>query len=61
MRIILGMIMVVVGVILIIIPVVPGWPLVIPGLIILATKFKWAQKLLERLRAAGHHFRKPTG
>lgn len=57
----MGMLMVVVGVILIIIPVVPGWPLVIPGLIILATKFKWAQKLLERLRAAGHHFRKPTG
>ncbi len=60
MRIVVGIILVVLGVLGLILPIVPGWVFLIPGLIILSTKFTWAKKLLERLRAARHHFRKPT-
>lgn len=32
-------------------PVVPGWALVIPGLILLSREFHWAKRLLEWLRS----------
>ncbi len=62
MRIVVGIILVVLGVLGLILPIVPGWVFLIPGLIILSTKFTWAKKLLERLRLprrTGHDLRKP--
>ncbi len=62
MRIVVGIILVVLGVLGLILPIVPGWVFLIPGLIILSTKFTWAKKLLERLRPprrTGQDLRKP--
>ncbi len=56
----MGIALVLLGVLGLILPIMPGWIFLIPGLILLSTKFKWAQKLLERLRAAGHDLRKPS-
>jgi uncharacterized membrane protein YbaN (DUF454 family) len=36
-------------------PVIPGWAMVIPGLLILSREFHWARKLLAWLRS---HFPK---
>jgi uncharacterized membrane protein YbaN (DUF454 family) len=58
MRLVVGGILVALGILGLILPVMPGWIFLIPGLIILSTKFQWAEKLLERLRAAGHHLPK---
>ncbi|MBM3775207.1 MAG: hypothetical protein FJW37_08595 [Acidobacteria bacterium] len=46
-RISLGFLLVFVGVIGILLPVMPGWVLLIPGLIILAEHFSWARNIVE--------------
>jgi uncharacterized protein YqgC (DUF456 family) len=33
-----------------ILPVIPGWPFVIPGLILLGEEFHWARRTLEWLK-----------
>ena len=38
------------GVIGWILPVIPGWPLVIPGLVLLAEEFHWARLTLDRVK-----------
>jgi len=62
MRIVVGIILVVLGLLGLILPIMPGWVFLIPGLILLSTKFTWARRLLERLRPprrAGDDPRKP--
>lgn len=49
-RIISGGFLVVLGIAGIILPVMPGWIFLIPGLIILAEYFPWAQRLLSYAR-----------
>ena len=38
--------MVLVGLVLVVLPIVPGWWLVIPGLMLLGREFHWARRLL---------------
>jgi len=38
-------------------PIIPGWALFIPGLILLSREFHWARRLLEWFRS---HFRKKS-
>ncbi len=42
-----GFILVVVGIAGLILPVMPGWIFLIPGLVILGERFKWAKRLVE--------------
>ena len=46
LRIAGGLGMVLVGLVLVVLPIVPGWWLVIPGLILLGREFHWARRLL---------------
>lgn len=55
----LGFLLVGLGIVLWILPIVPGWPLLIPGLAILGARFKWARKLLQRVRLAKREKRWP--
>ena len=43
--------MVLVGLVLVVLPIVPGWWLVIPGLMLLGREFHWARRLLERVKS----------
>lgn len=54
-RIIAGFFMVVAGVAGWLLPVIPGWALFVPGLILLSREFHWARRLLRWLR---NRFRK---
>ena len=51
LRIIGGMLLLIGGLIGWILPVVPGWPLVIPGLMLLSHEFHWARRLLTWLKS----------
>ena len=46
LRIAGGLVMVLVGLVLVVLPIVPGWWLVIPGLMLLGREFHWARRLL---------------
>ncbi len=50
-----GFLLLLVGLIGWLLPVSPGWPFVIPGLLILSKEFHWARRLLGWLRS---HFPK---
>jgi hypothetical protein len=39
-------------------PIMPGWILLIPGLILLSREFHWAKRLLERVK---HYMPKKSG
>jgi len=43
--------MVIAGISGLILPILPGWIWLIPGLMILAREFVWAQRLLDWLKA----------
>jgi hypothetical protein len=45
------MLMVIAGITGLILPVIPGWIWLIPGLMLLAREFVWAQRLLDWLKA----------
>jgi hypothetical protein len=45
------MLMLIAGITGLILPVIPGWIWLIPGLMILAREFVWAQRLLDWLKA----------
>jgi uncharacterized membrane protein YbaN (DUF454 family) len=47
----LGVFLVIIGIIGWILPIVPGWPALIPGLVILAEYFPPVQRLLDWARA----------
>jgi uncharacterized membrane protein YbaN (DUF454 family) len=55
LRIIAGFLLIGGGVVGWLLPIVPGWALFIPGLILLSREFHWARRLLGWLRS---HFRK---
>ncbi len=42
--------MLIIGVAGWLLPVIPGWALVIPGLLVLSKDFHWAHKALEHLK-----------
>jgi hypothetical protein len=37
------------------VPGIPGWPLAIVGLTILAAEYVWARRLLHRVHRGAHH------
>ena len=45
-----GSLLLIVGLAGWILPVIPGWPFVIPGLILLGEEFHWARRSLEWLK-----------
>jgi uncharacterized membrane protein YbaN (DUF454 family) len=49
-RIFGGSALLVVGLVGWILPVIPGWPFVIPGLILLGEEFHWARRTLAWLK-----------
>jgi len=51
LRIIGGLLLLIGGLIGWILPVIPGWPLVIPGLMLLSHEFHWARRLLAWLKS----------
>ena len=51
LRIIGGMLLLIAGLIGWVLPVIPGWPLVVPGLMLLSHEFQWARKLLAWLKS----------
>ena len=56
-RIISGFFMITAGVAGWLLPIIPGWALFIPGLILLSREFHWAKRLLGWLSS---RFRKQT-
>jgi uncharacterized membrane protein YbaN (DUF454 family) len=49
-RITLGILLVIIGIIGWLLPVVPGWPALIPGLVILSDYFPPLKRVLDRVR-----------
>jgi uncharacterized membrane protein YbaN (DUF454 family) len=49
-RLIAGLTLVVIGVVGLALPVIPQWPFLIPGLLLLAPESRWARKLVIWLR-----------
>ena len=61
LRITSGLAMVVAGLAGLALPILPGWILLIPGLILLSHEFHWARRLLAWLRSwLPHHDAHPT-
>ncbi|HEX9815759.1 MAG TPA: PGPGW domain-containing protein [Candidatus Thermoplasmatota archaeon] len=58
LRIVLAFILLTVGAVFVITPFVPGWPVMVVGLTILAAEYAWARRLLQRMRRGGK--RKPV-
>ena len=50
-RITAGFLLLACGLIGWLLPIIPGWALVIPGLLILSREFRWARRLLAWLRS----------
>jgi len=50
-RISLGVFLVIIGLIGWILPVIPGWPALIPGLVILGEYFPPIQRLVDKVKA----------
>jgi uncharacterized membrane protein YbaN (DUF454 family) len=50
-RITLGVFLVIIGIIGWLLPIVPGWPALIPGLVILSDYFPPLKRVLDRVRA----------
>ncbi len=48
--VVVGSMLLVVGIAGLFLPLLPGWLLIIPGLVVLAGEFVWAQRLLESAR-----------
>lgn len=57
LRIALGFILLTIAAFFGLVPFVPGWPLGILGLSILAAEFVWARRLMKRLRKGGVRLR----
>ena len=55
---IIGMVLVLAGLIFVPIPLVPGWAIVILGLLVLSTEFEWARHLLDNLKSRLERFRR---
>lgn len=53
-QITLGVVLVILGIIGWLMPIIPGWPLLIPGLVILAEYFPPVQRALDWARAKVH-------
>ena len=51
LRIAVGMLLLLAGLVGWALPLIPGWLLVIPGLVLLAREFHWAKKVLAWLKA----------
>jgi uncharacterized membrane protein YbaN (DUF454 family) len=47
MRPVLGWVLLTVGIAGWMLPILPGWPFFIPGLVILAERYRWARRLLN--------------
>lgn len=54
---IVGTLLVVAGLVFVPLPIVPGWAVVILGLVVLSTEFDWARHLLENLKSRLERFR----
>jgi uncharacterized membrane protein YbaN (DUF454 family) len=52
LRIALGILLVIIGIIGWLLPIVPGWPALIPGLVILSDYSPFAKRMLDKVRAA---------
>jgi uncharacterized protein (TIGR02611 family) len=52
-----GFVLLAAGVVMLVLPG-PGWVTIFAGLALLATEFEWAQRLLDRLKAAVHRVRR---
>ncbi len=52
---VIGLTVVLVGVLFLVIPG-PGWPVIIIGLLVLATEFRWAQRMLEPVQRVSSRF-----
>jgi uncharacterized protein YqgC (DUF456 family) len=50
-RIAAGIILLIAGLIGWVLPIIPGWPLIIPGLMLLSHEFHWARRLLAWLKS----------
>lgn len=48
-RIVAGTALMVAGVVGLVLPVLPGWLLIVPGLTLLSTEFRWAMRVRDRL------------
>lgn len=48
---VLGTLMLTIGIVGLVVPVLPGWLLIIAGLAVLRTEFRWADRLAGRARA----------
>ena len=47
----IGTLLVLIGIAGLVLPVLPGWLLIIAGLAVLRTEFRWADRLADRSRA----------
>ena len=47
LRPVLGWALVLLGIVGWLLPIVPGWPFLIPGLVILAERYSWARRMLD--------------
>lgn len=52
-RIVFAFTLLILGIIGIILPLIPGWPLALVGLSILAAEYVWARRFLARIRRRG--------
>jgi hypothetical protein len=57
LRIVFAFMLITIAAILGLVPLIPGWPLGIFGLSILAAEFAWARRLMKRLRKEGVRLR----
>ena len=51
LRISFGFLLLATGLVGWLLPIIPGWALVIPGLLLLSREFRWARRLLRWLRS----------
>jgi len=49
LRLAAGLVLTVLGLLGLLLPILPGWPLLIPGLLLLGAHFNWARRLLRYL------------
>lgn len=57
LRIVFAFMLITVAAILGLVPLIPGWPLAIIGLSILAAEYAWARRLMKKLRRQGVRLR----
>ncbi len=50
LRLVAGLVLTLLGLVGLLLPILPGWLLLIPGLLLLGTHFHWPRRLLRFLR-----------